>query len=163
MSSLLNAADSNSLFFNNYVTDVAVSMLFGLGYYLVKSIRNRGEAKNDKNEKIKADVKNKLEGALQRWNYAKTMEEYHQLIKTCYESCDPYEVLNIIVSRGLTPNIDTYNALLLNCYHNSNFSAANTLREEILDLSGPVAANNFTLNILIKGVSLQYKHQIKRK
>lgn len=161
MTSLLNAVDLDLGVFNNYVTDVAVSVLFGMGYYLVRSIRNRNKnsAKSSslKMDKAKSALKNRIENALQRWNYAKTLEDYHQLIK--YESCDPYEILNMMVSKGLSPNIDTYNALLLNCFHNANFSAAENITQDILDMSGPVIANNYTLNILIKGASLKMKQK----
>lgn len=163
MSTLLNAANLNLGIFNNYMTDVAVGVLFGLGYYLVKTIRKRGgdesQSSTQSDSKLKSAVKSRLENALEKWNYAKSIEEYHDLIKTNYQSCDPYEILSLIQSKGLSPSIDTYNALLLNCFHNENFSSASILKEEILDTAGPVIPNNYTLNILIKGLSLQYKQK----
>jgi pentatricopeptide repeat protein len=167
MSTLLNAANLNLGIFNNYMTDVAVGVLFGLGYYLVKTIRKRGGDENQSStqsdSKLKSAVKSRLENALERWSYAKSIEEYHELIKTNYQSCDPYEILNLIQSKGLSPSIDTYNALLLNCFHNGNFSSASILKEEILDTAGPVIPNNYTLNILIKGLSLQYRNKRDNK
>jgi pentatricopeptide repeat protein len=145
-----------SSLYDNYVTEVAASMLFGLGYYLVKGIKKKNEV--TKPNKIESDkVKVKLEGALEKWNYAKSVEDYNSLIKQTYSQMDPNEILNDILSKGLTPNIDTYNALLLNAYHNKNFNAAKILREEILNPMSSVNPNAYTLNISIKGLGLLYK------
>ena len=143
MSFILNVVD-------NYVTEVAASMLFGLGYYLVKGIKKKeNESKNL--------IRNKLEGALENWGYAKSIEEYNTLIKENYAKMDPNDILSVIVSKGYSPNIDTYNALLLNCFHSQNFECARILQDEILNPLGPITPNTYSLNILIKGLGLFYK------
>jgi hypothetical protein len=120
MTSLLNAANLNLGIFNNYMTDVAVTMLFGLGYYLVKTIRKRGNTRDSKEEKFKSNLKSKLENALRKWHYARSLEEYHEIIKSNWGECDPYDVLNSMVQKGLSPTVETYNSLILNCYHTGN-------------------------------------------
>lgn len=163
MSFLLNVVD-------NYVTEVAASMLFGLGYYLVKGLKKKkeGEKKikdDDECSKMtsKNSVKMKLEGALENWNYARSIEEYNSLIKENYGKVEAHEILNLIVNKGLSPNIDTYNALLLNCVYGKNFESARNLREEIMDPAGPVVPNTYTFNILIKALGVEYKYRLKNE
>lgn len=157
MSFLMNVVD-------NYVTEVAASMLFGLGYYLVKGIKKKNNKKSPDEKSTESSTssntniyQSKLNVALEKWGYAKSIEEYNQMIKDHYGQTDPNEILHLIVSQGYTPNIDTYNALLLSCFHGKKFDTARTLQEEILNPVGPVIPNNYTLNILIKGLGLYYK------
>lgn len=164
MSSGVGNADFSSI--QNYISDVAVTVMFGLGYYLFKGLKKKHE-ENDDFSDPEAGLKNlkgKLEGALQRWQYAKSIEEFNELIKTNYNKDgiqDPFSIINLMNKNGIIPNIDTYNALLLNCYSHDNEQYAEILKEEILDPCGPVTANNFTLNVLIKGLNLKYKNIIK--
>jgi pentatricopeptide repeat protein len=148
----------------NYAADLAVTMVFGIGYYLFKGIKNKGEDNwTDPKQNLK-NLKGKLEGALQRWQYARTIEDYNELIKTDYEGVeDPFAIINLMNKTGILPTIDTYNALLLNCLLTNNNHAAETLREEILDTTGPVSPNVFTLNVLIKGLNLKYQNLLSCK
>jgi pentatricopeptide repeat protein len=146
----------------NYVADVAVTMVFGLGYYLFKAINKKkdnqkSESWSDPTDNLKS-LKGKLEGALERWQYAKTVEEYHELIKTDYEGIqDPFAILNLMNKKGIIPTIETYNALLLNCLSSNHNEFAELLKEEILDPMGPVGPNTYTLNVLIKGLNLKIR------
>jgi pentatricopeptide repeat protein len=173
MSTFTNAANFGTL--ENYISDVAVTLTVGIGYYLFKGLRSLKDKNKNKNEnKYENDegdfsdpksslrnLKGKLEGALERWNYAKSIDEYNELIKNNYEKDgieDPFKIINLINKNGITPNIDTYNALLLNCFKKNDNESAELLKEEILDNCGPVFPNNFTLNVLIKGLNLKYKN-----
>jgi pentatricopeptide repeat protein len=145
-----------SSLFDNYVSDVAVTMVVGLGYYLFNSLKKKKTTWKDQNKEIK-NLKNHLEVALGRYEYAKTIEEYNNIIKNDYEkSDDPFAILNQMMKKGLVPDIETYNALLLNALQTGNCQSAKLLMEEILDVTGPVSPNNYTLNILVKGVHLSY-------
>lgn len=157
MSTLSNAANFNLEILNNYLADVGVTVLFGLGFYLVKSLRAKSGDKIG-NKKIKA----KLTSALEKWINANTVEEYHAMIQDNYESCDPYEVMNQMVAKGLTPNVDTFNALLLNSYNTGNFNAAKQLRGEMFSAIGAIAPNSYTVNIVIKGINLETKKYNKK-
>jgi pentatricopeptide repeat protein len=166
MTSLINAAlnfsnSENVHFFNNYVTDIAVGVLFGIGYFLVKKIRNKLENNNDNkklDDKVKTTVRQKLESALERWNFCKTLEEYNNLIKSNTSGfVDPNEILNIMQAKGITPTIETYNILMLNCFHVNNFTGANFLLKELLENSAPIYANRTTLSLVIKGLSINQK------
>lgn len=157
MSSLTNAGFGC---LENYISDVAVTVTVGLGYYLFKGLKRKNEDFSDPESGLKS-LKGKLEGALERWNYAKSIEEYNELIKNSYTKDgieDPFKIINLMNKNGILPNIDTYNALLLNCYSKNNSTYAELLKEEILDNCGPVTPNNFTLNVLIKGLNLKYKN-----
>ena len=146
--------------FENYISDVAVTMVFGLGYYLFKGIKNKKTTWKDQNQEIKK-IKCKLEDALDRYQYAKTIEEYNELITTDYNTEDPFLVLNEMTKKGISPNIETYNALLLNCFMNGNCESAKLLYDEIVDITGPVSPNNYTLNIFIKGLNMNYNQCLK--
>jgi pentatricopeptide repeat protein len=149
-------------FIEGYAADVAVSMVFGLGYYLFNSMKRKKDKSDswvDTKEGFK-EAKGKLEGALARWQYAKTIEEYHELIKNDYDGeSDPFSIINLMNKQGVLPTIETYNALLLNCIDDDEKSKL--LTEEMLDPMGPVEPNVYTLNILIKGLGLKYRDLIK--
>ena len=138
--------------FESYTSEMAFSMISCLGYYLVKKLKSLN---THQEEKLKS-TQLKLKTSLDRWNYANSISEYTTLINSTYEIADPFSVLKIMMEKSLTPNIDTYNALLLNCYQNDNVISANLLKKEILDVSGPVTPNSYTLNILIKGLNKKY-------
>lgn len=160
MSSLSNAGFGC---IENYVSDVAVTVMVGLGYYLFKGLKRRNEDFSDPEAGLK-NLKTKLVSAIEKWQYAKTIEEFNELIKSDYNREgieDPFSILNILNKKGIIPNIDTYNSLLLNCFQKNNDQYAEMLKEEILDPCGPVTPNNFTLNVLIKGLNLKYKNLLK--
>ena len=80
MSSLSNAG----LCLENYISDVAVTVTVGLGYYLFKGLKRTNEDFSDPKSGLR-NLKGKLEGALERWQYAKSIEEYNELIKNSYK------------------------------------------------------------------------------
>lgn len=150
----------NGALFDNYVSDVAVTMVVGLGYYLFNSLKKKTSWK-DQSKEMK-NLKSKLEVALERYQYAKTIEEYNELINSDYKgSEDPFAILNEMMKKGLVPNTETYNALLLNSLKTGNCQTAKLLKEEVMDITGPVAPNNYTLNIFIKGIQLNYSKSIE--
>jgi len=147
----------------NYISDVAVTVMVGLGYYLFKGLKRKSDDFSDPEASLK-NLKPKLEKAVQKWQYAKTIEEFNELIKSEYNREgieDPFSIITILNQKGIIPNIDTYNALLLNCFEKNNEQYAEMLKEEILDPCGPVTPNNFTLNVLMKGLNLKYKNIIR--
>ena len=161
MSRVSNAV-GNGGFIQNYVADVAVTMVVGLGYYLFKALKKKEDKSSwsDPKDNLKT-LKGKLEGALTSWQYAKTVEEYHELIKSNYEGIeDPFAILNLMNKSGVLPTIETYNALLLNCLLTNNNESAELLKDEMLDSMGPVTPNVYTLNVLIKGLNLKFKNLI---
>jgi len=146
----------------SYVADVAVTMVFGLGYYLFKKFkRNDEENFCDPEENLKG-LTGKLGNALERWQYAKTIEEYNEMIQNNYgDVSDPFTIINIMNKRGIMPNVDTYNALFYNCLINGNGEGVENLKEEILDPTGPVTPNSYTLNIMVKGLFMKYQTSYK--
>jgi pentatricopeptide repeat domain-containing protein 1 len=162
MSSLSNAGFGC---LENYVSDVAVTVMVGLGYYLFKGLKRKNEDFFDPEAGFK-NLKPKLVNALEKWQYAKTIEEFNEIIKSKYNREgieDPFSILNMLNKKGIIPNIDTYNSLLLNCYQKDNDHYAEMLKEEIIDPCGPVTPNDFTLNVLIKGLNLKYKNLFKNQ
>ena len=152
----------NGAIFDNYVSDVAVTMVVGLGYYLFNSLRKKKTSWKDQSKGIK-NIKSQLEVALERFQYAKTIEEYNDLIKSDYEKCeDPFLILNEMMKKGIVPNIESYNALLLNALQKENCQSSKLLKEEIMDITGPVTPNEYTLNIFIKGVHVKYMKSLEK-
>lgn len=170
-----------TLISSNLVNELSTTLVFGFGYYLFKSIQKKlsrpkpmpislesddeedwfednNEQVDPATKKLKS-LKSKMEGALSRWSYAKTLEDYHKLIKNEYKDIeDPFAVLSQMQKKGIIPTIETYNYLLYSNYAMNNQSKANELLEEILDETIPVYPDVYTLNIVIKGVYMKYKN-----
>jgi len=147
--------------FLEYSNEVASTFVFGLGYYLFRRLKNNSGWKDQKEEENKLKIK--MINAIERWEYASTIEQYHQLIVSTYIGTNSRLVLKKISEKGLIPNIDIYNSLLLNCYLNKNVDEATMLREEIFEVRGPVTPNNYTLNILLKGLNLKYLNLLENQ
>jgi pentatricopeptide repeat protein len=145
MSSFLNADVANAV--NPYLTDVGVGLVFGLGYYLIKYLYGEGQ-----NQYMK---QGKSEGKLVQWDAAKTIDEFNNIIKSNEDDIklNPFEILDIIHKKGLSPDITTYNNLLNACFVTGNFLIADKLSEEIFDFGSPVQPDLSTFNILLKGIS----------
>ena len=144
MDSLSNADIGNVV--NPYLTDVGVGVVFGLGYYLIKYLYGDTQKQDGKQLKEVSNV---------CWDNAKTIEEFNSLIKSYEEDSKlaPFEILNKINKKGLSPDISTYNYLLNSCYVTSNFETAEKIIEEIFDVMSPVQPDLSTYNILLKGLS----------
>ena len=144
MDTLSNVDIGNAV--NPYLTDVGVGVVFGLGYYLIKYLYGDNQ---------KPDTKQLKEVSNVCWDNAKTIEEFNSLIKSYEEDSkiNPFEILNRINKKGLSPDISTYNYLLNSCYVTSNFDTAEKLIEEIFDITSPVQPDLSTYNILLKGIS----------
>jgi pentatricopeptide repeat protein len=155
-------------FFDSYVADAAVSLMFGVGYFLFQKF------KSNKKEKIKAlhedpetsinFLKEKFPETTDKWKKAKTVEEYNELIKSFYDGVDdPFEIISNMNRRGVLPNIETFNILLQICLVNQNEEGVESLKYEIFDYMGPFKANVTTLNVLIKGLGLKYLNILNRQ
>lgn len=137
---------SNYNTFSKYMADVAVTMAFGVGYYLFKGLKNTNNNES-KTIESKVDQTNFLPNKFQN---LQTLEEFHLTITEDTEGIeDPFIILNRINSLGLIPTIDTYNALLLNCVENKNDYAVSLMKEEIMDYTGPIAPDAKTFNIFL--------------
>jgi pentatricopeptide repeat protein len=142
--SFLNADVANAV--NPYLTDVGVGLVFGLGYYLIKYLYGEGQNQNIKQTKSEGKV---------QWDAAKTIDEFNNFIKSNEDDTklNPFEVLDKIHKKGLSPDITTYNNLLNACFVTGNFEMADKLSEEIFDFGSPVQPDLSTFNILLKGIS----------
>lgn len=172
-----------SLIPTTLINEIGTTMVFGLGYYLFKSISNKlnktkQKVTNDNSDdeddwfndnkqidpatmKLKS-LKSKMEGVLSRWSYAKTLDDYHTIIKNDYKDIeDPFSILLQMSKKGIQPTIDTYNYLLYSNYVTNN-EKADELLEQILDSTTPITANTYTLNIVIKGLCMKYKNEHNR-
>ena len=145
--SFLNADVANAV--NPYLTDVGVGLVFGLGYYLIKYLYG-DNAQSSAKQAIK-DVK----GSQMVFDMARTIEEFNTMIKNNEEDAklNPFEVLDKISKKQLTPDMNTYNNLLNACYTTGNFESADKLVEEIFDFAFPLQPDLSTYNILLKGIS----------
>ncbi|MCQ2817018.1 MAG: pentatricopeptide repeat-containing protein [archaeon] len=134
------------------------------------------DSPNDKNysEKLTLEknlkLKNVLKSELEQYSYAKTLEEGKSIIeKECKDlltkaAFDSSIVLNELQKRGVAPTINIYNYLLYHSYltkGNTDNETADEILEEIMDVTGPVEPNVYTLNIIIKGLCLKYKNKPK--
>jgi pentatricopeptide repeat protein len=145
MNSYSNADFGNVV--NPYLTDVGVSVVFGLGYYLIKYLYG------DNNQK--SDQKQLKETSTVCWDKAKTIEEFNNLIKQNEDDSklNHIQILDKIVKKGLSADINTYNFLLNSCYITQNFEVAEKIVDEVMDSTSPVSPDLSTYNILLKGIS----------
>lgn len=132
---------------NPYLTDLGFGLVFGLGYYFIKYLYGESDKK----------PQGKLKDSEGYWSSAKTIDDFNILIKNNEEDpkMNPFEVLELIRKKYLSPDINTYNNLLNACFVNSNFDVAAKLSEEILDSGSPVQPDLSTYNILLKGISCE--------
>src|SRR5688572_25962963 len=117
--SVLNADVSNAV--NPYLADVGVGLVFGLGYYVIKYIYGDNQPNNQKQREGKQ--------VQLVWEDASTIEEFNTYIKRSEDDAklNPYEILDKIHKKQLTPDINTYNNLLNACYVNGKFDSAEKL------------------------------------
>jgi len=145
----LNVDVANAV--NPYLSDMGVGLVFGLGYYVIKYIY--GDQKDEtKNTKAKVGS----------WDTATTIEEFNELIKANeYEpNFNPFEVIDKMSKKSITPNITIFNNLLNTCYVSQNFEAADKLVEEMFDYASPVQTDLSSFNILLKGVSIKLDKEV---
>lgn len=140
----LNVDVANAV--NPYLSDMGVGLVFGLGYYVIKYIY--GDQKEDtKNTKEK----------LGTWDTVSTIEEFNALINDHqYEpNFNPFEVIDKMNKKQLSPDVTIFNNLLNTCYVSQNFEAADKLVDEMFDFASPVQPDHSSFNILLKGVSIK--------
>lgn len=144
MSTYLNVDVVNAV--NPIISDVGVGVVFGLGYYVIKYMygEQKDESKMNK-EKIGT------------WDSAATIEDFNSLIKDheCDPSFNPFEVIDKMGKKSITPDITIFNNLLNTSYVSANFEAAEKLEEEMFDFASPVQPDLSSYNILLKGVSIR--------
>lgn len=145
MSSLSNAVEPSTL--SNYFGEAAITMLFGMGFYLVNKFK-----KDDKQSKSKETQE--LSSSNEFVNIT-SLSDFHLKIKE-NTSKTPYEILNLMINLKLSPSIETYNLLIFNACKNGYFSEAKRLKEEIFDMTSPIYPDIQTFNLLIKGLHLEY-------
>lgn len=151
----MNSSLFNEATISNYFGDVAVTMLFGMGYYLVTKLRK------GKDEKKAEAVESKTvsqDALIEKLDDLGSLQDFHRLIRE-NTSQSPYFLLAKLLKKGINPTIDTYNYLLLNAYYNCLFQEANQLKEEIFEVTGPVSPNAQTLIILMKGIDIESKNR----
>jgi len=153
---------SSSNIIGNYVTEVAASFLFGLGYYLFKGNKQDSKSSNEANKISEKDqlnyLKTKLEENLKKFESIKSIEEFNKILQKHSDNFNSQEILRVITAKGLSANIETFNNLLISSFYHKKFEDAFILKNEILDPAGPVMPNSQTLNIIIKGFGLYYKN-----
>lgn len=144
----INADVANAV--NPYLSDVGVGLVFGLGYYLIKYLYGDSHNGKDKKTSTQLSGKNQIQ-----WENLKSIEDFNHLIKANEENSkmNPFEILDKLNKKQLTPDINTYNNLLNACYSSGNFESAEKLIEEIFDFGSPIQPDLSTFNIRLKGIS----------
>lgn len=151
----------------SYVANVGMSMLFGLGYYLVKKKKTqKPQSNSDESEKDLALICSNSK-----------LHEIHALIKEKKFESDQYEILNILIRKGIKPSTETYNILLSSAYQEKNITTAKRLREELLQnlehhpenigkinektletksMFSDILPDSTSLSLMIKGLGIEY-------
>jgi pentatricopeptide repeat protein len=144
---ILNA-DYWSSYLQPYVADLGVALVFGVGYYLFKGLKNEKNSE-DFNSKLKERIKT----GLNKWSEAKTIQKFNALITSNEDKAvDAFKILNSMQKSGINPDIVTYNCLLDMSYKLDQGEQAVKIFEEISDFTSPVSPDVVTYNILLKGI-----------
>jgi len=154
----------------SYVANVGMSMLFGLGYYLVK------KKKTPKTEPSTKEV----ERDLLSLSSVTSLADIHSLIKEKKLESDQYEIINLLIQKGFTPTTETYNLLLSDATSSKLFSTAQKIKAELLqnldsniknkedNLKGDkknlnkdrpfsdILPDSVSLSLMIKGLGIEY-------
>ena len=141
---MLNA-DSLLNVVTSYKTDICLCLSLILGYFLIKYLYTSSSSK----------PRQKPYETKPHFPHAKTLNDFNTLIKTKYDELNltPFEILQLMKSKYIVPDINTYNNLLNACYIQKNFTSAEKLAETILEFGSRVQPDLSTYNILLKGVS----------
>ena len=137
MTSLINAVNNSNI--SNYLGEATVTLLIGMGYYLMKRA-TKDESKKEK-KLITEDILD--------------LKSAHFMIKD-NTTKTPIEILSYLIQNKLTPTIDTYNLLIFNSYKNGFYNDSEKLKEEIFDSTSPISPEVNTYNMILKGLQIKY-------
>lgn len=135
--SLSNAVESTSL--SNYLGEAAITMLFGMGYYVVNKMSKSNE------DKKKSETKEET---------TEILSTFHLKIKE-NTSKSAFELLSSMNELKLLPTIETYNLLIFNSYKNGFYSDAKKLRDQIFDNTFHLKPDCQTFNLILKGTHIE--------
>ena len=131
-----------------YVANVGMSMLFGLGYYLVK---NKKPVQTNKSKEIEKDLSLLIS--------LNNLQDVNNCLKEKKFESDQYEFLNLMLQKGFKPNIESYNLLLGNAFFLRKTVTANKLKQELLsflDIQHEIKPDSLSLSMMIKGLGMEY-------
>ena len=109
----------------SYITDICLCLSLILGYFLIKYVYTSSRSKPRQKQ---SDTK-------PRFPQVKTLADFNTLIKAKFEELklSPFELLQVMKSKYILPDINTYNSLLNACYIQKDFTSAEKLAETILE------------------------------
>lgn len=137
MTELLNAANIGDI--SNYVGDVAITMLFGVGYYMINKLKkDKGSKKEMAVATLNPDAK------------VESLEAFNQIVLNNSEKRAP-ELLKLLFCNSLQPNLQTYNLILFNSYKNEFYADAEAFAKDMFDIASPFTPNEETFSIILKG------------
>lgn len=141
----------------SYLSDFAITALFGVGYYLFRNKKSLNHCDT------KHSAKDALLRSVEMFN---NLEDFNLFIAGSSPNSitDPLKLLSYMVSKGVSPDITTYNNLIHYCLISDNQEKCyEFLKDEILDPLGPVVPDSDTLQHIVKGLNskvMKEKEQI---
>lgn len=146
----------------NATSNMAVSLMFGLGYLVFNKLRKNNSLDEIKPTKSNAHIQQinaQLTQLIPNWNSITTSDE------TCMElkkieltdcSIKLSDILLVIEAKGITQNTELYNILLEKAINANNddelMSCINEASSDYIDGMMPFNPDTTTLSLLIKGI-----------
>ena len=130
----------------NYLSDIAITALFGVGYYIFRNKKSKESI--TKENKITDDS-----SIAYAFSIFSSIEEFNNFISQSEPNTikDPLKLLNLIIEKGLNPTLETYNSLLFYCHVSSDHqSCYNIIKNELFDPTSNILPDESTLITLIK-------------
>lgn len=170
------------MLFQAYLSDIAVTALFGVGYYLFRNKPVQTKKNISNNTKQDVNLKKSLKEKLglscdQLIDKTETIEELSLLLKekimklkyninniNLPNKINPTKVLSHIHCKKLIPNMEIYNYLLEVIVGLNNIESMRILEEELFEDTCPVSIDESTLLGFLKGMkikSLIYQENLK--
>lgn len=130
----------------SYLSDFAITALFGVGYYLFRNKKplNQNDTKQTARDALLCSIE-----------MFTNLDDFNSFIEQSSPNSisDPLKLLSYMVSKGVSPNISTYNNLIQYCLISENQEKCyEFLKEEMLDPLGPVTPDSTTLQYIAKGL-----------
>lgn len=145
-----------------YMTNIGMSMLFGLGYYLAKKSKKPIEENNESNLE-----KNQIEII----RNSSSIEEINESIKNG-NIVAKSDILSEILKKDFPITIDTYNLLLSDCLMYGNLDFAEKIKNILLEMlnfnkkiegQDNLFPNTHSLCLLIKQIGIETKISMKQE
>jgi len=154
----------------SYLSDLAVTALFGFGYYLFK---NKGVLSKKDNTKNNSKINQVISEGLSIENFS-SLEEYNQVLKESLDKLGEAQhysinykyvnrrlksasyILQAIEKKGISPSIESYNLLVELALAFLEENTVSIIKDEVLEYGSLVHADLSTVMSYLRGLNKRH-------